>query len=231
MKQNGTDGGDLRLLDTLPSIRHKCKVPEPNVVVPLLHLLPNHPHSISSISQLDLEPNYTHVIVPSPHPSPETIYPDPIDSHLLPRISLSELVPFDPQPNPSSPHVFLDPMDPQPNPPISHIFPDPVDPQPNPPASLDFPEAVDDQPNSTITHSISPKSIDHHQKIYKETSLPAPVPTKNLPSLQRRSRRSMTSVTKLHFDFASFVLVFFTFLHCLDSCVERSLSSLESRNQ
>lgn len=171
-----TEGGDLRLLDTLPSIRHKRKVPEPNAAVPQLDLLPSHPHSISSISQLGPEPNYTHVIVPSPHLSPETIYPDPTDSHLLPPISLSELVPFDPQPNPSSPHVF----------------PDPVDPQPNPPASLDFPEPVDDHPNSAITHFISPKSTDRHQKIYKETSLPAPVPTKNLPSLQRRSRRIYT---------------------------------------
>lgn len=187
-----TEGGDLRLLDTLPSIRHKRKLPEPNAAAPQLDLLQSHPHSISSISQLGPEPNYPHVIVPSPHLSPEAIYPDPIDSHLLPPISLSELEPVDTQPNPSIPHVFPDRVDPQTIPPIPHIFPDPVDPQPNPPTSLDFPEPVDDHPNPAITHFVSRKSTDRHPIIYKETSIPAPVPTKNIPSLQRRSRRIYT---------------------------------------
>jgi hypothetical protein len=104
-----------------------------------------------------------------------------------------------------------------------------VDPQLNPLVSLDFPEPVDNPPSPVVTHLVFHKSIDPHPIIYKETSVQTPTPTKNLTCQQRRSRRSMTSVTKLHFDFfhAFFVLVFFTFLHCFDIVVEPSMSSLE----
>jgi hypothetical protein len=169
-----TEGGDLRLVDTGPSIRHKRKVPEPNAHIPQIDLQLTLPQSISPISQLGPEPNYPHAIVPNPHLSPDAIYPDPIDSHLVPPISLTA----------------LEPIDAQPNPPIPQIFPDPVDPQPNPPVSLDFPEPIDNPPNPAITHLVSHKSTDLHPIIYKETSVQAPVPTKNLTSLQRRSPKS-----------------------------------------